>query len=196
MVTELLLTEEAVRNRVRELGEQISRDYHGRSLLLVGLLKGSILFLADLARAISLDVAVDFIAISSYQNRATSSGSVRLLRDLDQDVRGRDVLIVEDIVDSGLSLSYIRAMLLARGPRSLAIVALLDKQDRRSREVAIDYAGFPIPDRFVVGYGLDYQERYRGLRHIAMLTDAEIEQGERASGGGEAGPGGIGGAQR
>lgn len=141
----------------------------------MGLLKGSFVFLADLVRAMAIDVEIDFISISSYQNRATSSGSVRLLRDLDSDIFDRDVLVVEDIVDSGLSLSYIRRLLLARGPRSLAIAALLDKRDRRQQEVYVDYVGFPIPDCFVVGFGLDYQERYRGLSDVACLDPGELD---------------------
>lgn len=143
-------------------------------------MKGSILFLSDLVRNLTIEVEIDFISISSYQNRTTTSGSVRLLRDLDRDVHGRDVLIVEDIVDSGLSLDYIRKMLLARSPRSLAIAALLDKRVERRAEVPVDYVGFPIPDRFVVGYGLDHGERYRGLPYVAVLEAADLpgQEGE------------------
>lgn len=168
------MTPEALEARVREMGAEISRWYAGRCPLLVGLLKGSVVFLADLIRSITIDLEVDFIAISSYQNGSSSSGSVRLLRDLDRDVRGRDVLIVEDIIDTGLSLQYIQTLLLARGPRSLAIASLLDKPERRVTDVPVQFLGFRIPDRFVVGYGLDYRERHRGLPQIAALGPAEI----------------------
>ena len=167
--TEVILRRDEVERRVRELAAEISKDYAGRRPLLIGLLKGSILFLSDLVRNLTLDVEIDFISISSYENRSTSSGSVRLLRDLDRDIYDRDVLVVEDIIDSGLSLSYIQKMLEARGPRSLAIAAFLDKRARRTNDVNVDYVGVRIPDRFVVGYGLDYQERYRGLPHVAAL---------------------------
>jgi len=163
---------------VRELGLEISRDYGGRDPLLIALLKGSIVFLADLVRAMTIDVEVDFISISSYGGRSTSSGSVRLLRDLDRDIYDRNVLVVEDIVDTGLSLSYIRKSLLARNPRSLAIVAFLDKPEHRTTDVFVDYVGYQIPDRFVVGYGLDYQERHRGLPHIAALSSEDLADGE------------------
>lgn len=180
MVTEVLFAREAVESRVRELGKTITQDYAERRPLVIGLLKGSVVFMADLIRSIDLDLDVDFISISSYQNRSTSSGSVRLLRDLDRDIFDRDVLIVEDIIDSGLSLSYIRKMLLARNPKSLSIVAFLDKRERRTTEVYVDYVGFRIPDKFVVGYGLDYQERYRGLPFIAALEPEEIADPEDA----------------
>lgn len=178
--TEIILSRDEVELRVRELAAEISRDYAGRRPLLIGLLKGSILFLSDLVRHLSLDVEIDFISISSYQNRSTSSGSVRLLRDLDRDIYDRDVLVIEDIIDSGLSLSYIRKMLEARGPRSFAIAAFLDKRAHRTNEVTVDYVGIRIPDRFVVGYGLDYQERYRGLPHVAAL-DAHDLAGEEGA---------------
>jgi hypoxanthine phosphoribosyltransferase len=160
------------------MGGEISTRYRDRQPLLIGLLKGSVVFLADLVRAMTIDIEIDFISISSYQNRSTSSGSVRLLRDLDRDIYDRDVLIVEDIIDSGLSLSYIRNMLLAREPKSLSIAAFLDKRERRTNEVSVDFVGHEIPDRFVVGYGLDYQERYRGLPYIAALEPHEIEEEE------------------
>jgi hypoxanthine phosphoribosyltransferase len=156
------------------MGAEISQDYAGRRPLLIGLLKGSVLFLSDLVRTLEVDIEIDFISISSYQNRSTSSGSVRLLRDLDTDIYDRDVLVVEDIIDSGLSLSYIQKMLQARGPKSLAIAAFLDKRARRTNEVYVDYVGIRIPDRFVVGYGLDYQERYRGLPYVAALDTADL----------------------
>jgi hypoxanthine phosphoribosyltransferase len=177
VVTEILLEREAIARRVREMGEEISRDFQdGGPVLMIGLLKGSLLFVADLIRAISIDVEVDFISISSYRGRSTSSGSVRLLRDLDRDVYDRHIIIAEDIIDSGLSLAYIRGALLARNPRSISIAALLDKRDRRMMEVPVKYVGFEIPDRFVVGYGLDYLQRYRGLPDISILDSPEIEE--------------------
>jgi hypoxanthine phosphoribosyltransferase len=160
---------------VAELGREISRDYEGRVPVLVGILKGSVVFLSDLVRHLDLKLEVDFISISSYGDGTSSSGTVRLLKDLDLDVSGRDVLVVEDIVDSGLSLAYIRKNLAARNPRSIAIAALLDKRERRTNEVKVDYVGFQVPDEFVVGYGLDYQELYRGLPHVAILGPDDIE---------------------
>ncbi len=160
-----------------ELGAEISRDYEGRVPVLVGILKGSVLFLSDLIRSLSITVEVDFISISSYGRETVSSGSVRLLKDLELDVGGRDVLVVEDIVDTGSSLDYIRRNLLARQPRSLAIAALLDKPSRRVTPVEVAYVGFTVPDAFVVGYGLDYQERYRGLPEVGVLTPEEILSG-------------------
>jgi hypoxanthine phosphoribosyltransferase len=177
-LTEVLYDSAAIERRVAEMACDISRDYEGRRPLLVALLKGGVVFLADLIRRLTIDVEIDFISISSYQGRSTSSGSVRLLRDLDRDIYDRDVLIVEDIVDSGLSLSYIHRMLLARGPRSLKIATFLDKRDQRVNDVHVDYIGYRIPDRFVIGYGLDYQERHRGLQVIACLDPAELATGE------------------
>jgi hypoxanthine phosphoribosyltransferase len=160
--------------RVRELGAEISRDYADRVPVVVGILKGAVVFLADLVRSLSIDVEVDFMAVSSYGRGTTSSGTVRLLKDLDLDISGRDVLVVEDIVDSGLSLDYIRRNLEARHPRSLALVALLDKRERRQTGVDVGYIGFPVPDAFVVGYGLDFRELYRGLPEVAVLGESEI----------------------
>lgn len=142
--------------------------------MVIGILKGAVVFLSDLVRALSIDVEVDFMAVSSYGRGTTSSGTVRLLKDLDLDISGRDVLVVEDIVDSGLSLDYIRRNLEARHPRSLVLVALLDKRDRRQTGVNVGYIGFPVPDAFVVGYGLDFRELYRGLPEVATLTEEEI----------------------
>ena len=180
-----------------ELGDELSRDYLGKSPILVGILKGSAVFLSDLIRRMSIDCEIDFISISSYGNRTRSSGSVQLLKDLDRDIFERDVIVVEDIVDSGNSLSYIRKSLLARGPHSFSIVALLDKKERRETQIYVDYVGFEIEDRFVVGYGLDYAERYRGLPHIAVLDDDDLSGGEpdpgAPAGGGAAFPGEFGG---
>jgi hypoxanthine phosphoribosyltransferase len=165
-----LISRERIERRVRELGQEISRDYRGRVPVLVGILKGSVIFLSDLVRALDLEVEVDFISVSSYGQGTISSGTVRLLKDLDLDVSGRDVLLVEDIVDSGLSLEYICNNLRSRRPASLEIAALLDKRERRTRPVEVRYIGFTVPDRFVVGYGLDYREKYRNLRDIGTLA--------------------------
>jgi hypoxanthine phosphoribosyltransferase len=164
---------------VRELAEEISRDYEGRSLLLVGVLKGAVFFLSDLMRHLDVNVEVDFMAVSSYGAQTDSSGVVRILKDLDAPIEGRDVLIVEDIVDSGLTLSYLFRMLRARGPASLEVCALLTKPDRREIEMPIRYVGFEIPNRFAIGYGLDFAERYRNLPYVAVLEDqgAAAEKG-------------------
>lgn len=184
---EILIDETALARRVRELGEELSRDYLGRTPILVGILKGSAIFLSDLIRTLNIDCEIDFISISSYGNRTRSSGSVQLLKDLDRDIYERDVIVVEDIVDSGNSLAYIKKSLLARGPNSFAIVALLDKKERRETPVYVDYVGFEIADRFVVGYGLDYAERFRGLPHIAALDDEDIIAAAPSPGRGENG---------
>jgi hypoxanthine phosphoribosyltransferase len=179
---EVLITREEIDRRIGELAAEISSDYRGQSPLLVGILKGSTLFLADLVRRLDVPHEVDFISISSYGNEQRSSGVVRLLKDLDCDITGRDVLLVEDIVDTGLTLHYIRQNLGTRRPRSLRVVALLDKQERREVDVQVEYVGFVIPDRFVVGYGLDYAEQYRELPHVAVMGPDE----EAAAGGREA----------
>jgi hypoxanthine phosphoribosyltransferase len=169
-IAEILLPADAIQQRVRALGQRIAGDYAtAGDLLLVGVLKGCAMFMVDLARAIELPLALDFIAVSSYGHSTASSGVVRLLKDLDTDIAGRQVLIVEDIIDSGLTLDYLRSQLLRRNPASLRICALLNKPDRRITDVAVDYLGFDIPDRFVVGYGLDYGERYRNLPYIGVL---------------------------
>ena len=148
--------------------------------MLIGILKGSVLFLADLVRSIDCGVEIDFIGISSYQGGTETSGRVRLLKDLDLDITGRDVLIVEDIVDSGLSLTYLRRYLQARGPRSTAVVTLLDKPAGRRTEVEVEYAGFRIPEAFVIGYGLDYEERFRGLPCVAVVEEGDLTDGRLA----------------
>lgn len=167
---EMLLGADAIQARVHELGQQISADYAERRLLLVGVLKGAFVFMADLARAITLPVALDFLAVSSYGPSTASSGVVRLIKDLDMSIEGWDVLLVEDIVDTGLTLAYITALLQARGPRSLAVCALLRKVKTRPVEPALAYVGFDIPDRFVVGYGLDAGEYYRNLPYVGVLA--------------------------
>ena len=153
-----------------ELGEQVSHDYEGRSLFLVGVLKGAVFFLSDLMRALDVGCEVDFMAVASYGSATESSGVVRILKDLDAAIEGRDVLIVEDIVDSGLTLQYLLRNLGARGPKTLEVCALLTKPERRRVELSPRYVGFEIPDRFVVGYGLDFAERFRNLPYVAVLN--------------------------
>jgi hypoxanthine phosphoribosyltransferase len=166
---EVLVTAEQLQLRVAELGEQISRDYAGRPLLLIGVLKGAVFFLSDLMRYLDGNVEVDFMAVASYGSATDSSGVVRILKDLDASIEDRDVLIVEDIVDSGLTLQYLLRNLGSRNPRSLEVCALLTKPDRRKVDLPTRYVGFEIPDRFVVGYGLDYAERHRNLPFVAAL---------------------------
>ena len=168
---EPLFSSEQIQTRIAEMGAEIARDYRGQTPLLVGVLKGAYIFLSDLARATDLRLGVEFMAISSYGSGMRSSGEVRIVKDLDVPVEGRDILIVEDIVDTGLTLSFLINSLHQRGARSVKLAALLDKWERREREVKIDYCGFRIPDAFVVGYGLDYAERYRNLPFIAILKD-------------------------
>ena len=166
---EVLVSAEQLQRRVAELGAEISRDYTDRSLLLVGVLKGAVFFLSDLMRYIDIPVEVDFMAVASYGSATDSSGVVRILKDLDAAIEGRDVLIVEDIVDSGLTLQYLMRNLGSRNPRSLEVCALLTKPARRKVDLPTRYVGFEIPDRFVVGYGLDYAERHRNLPFVAVL---------------------------
>lgn len=170
-IEEVLIPEELLRARVSQLGKEISRDYEGRPLLLVGILKGAAIFLADLVRAIESPVDYDFVALSSYGDKTLSSGEVHVLKDLDADVDGRDVLIVEDIVDTGwtLRLSYLGDRLRSRKAASVKVCALLDKPSRREVDVAVDYCGFVIEDQFVVGYGLDWAGRYRNLPYVGIL---------------------------
>ncbi|HHV94285.1 MAG TPA: hypoxanthine phosphoribosyltransferase [Firmicutes bacterium] len=168
-IDRVLLTEEQIQKRVSELGAEISRDYAGKDLVLVCILKGALCFMADLSRNITIPVDMDFMAISSYGASTKSSGEVRILQDLDAPIANRHVLIVEDIVDSGLTLKYLVDNLSARRPASLKIATLLDKPARRLVPIATDYNGFQIPDEFVVGYGLDYAEKYRNLPFIGIL---------------------------
>jgi len=165
----VLLTEDQILARVRQLGEEISRDYAGKELLVVGILKGAVIFMADLVRCLTVPARLDFMAVSSYGASSKSSGVVRILKDLEQNISGLHVLVVEDIVDTGLTLNYLRENLCTRDPASLKICTLLDKPDRRQVAVQVDYNGFVIPDEFVVGYGLDYDGRYRNLRDILVL---------------------------
>jgi hypoxanthine phosphoribosyltransferase len=168
-VGEVLIDEAALRRRIEELGEEISADYEGRDVLLVGVLKGAVFFMADLMRQLSLPCEIDFMAISSYGEGTDSSGVVRILKDLDSNITGRHVLVVEDIIDTGLTLSYLMRNLGAREPASLEVCSLLVKHGRRETDVPVKYVGFEIPNRFVVGYGLDFAERFRNLPHVAVL---------------------------
>jgi hypoxanthine phosphoribosyltransferase len=176
-VGEILVQRDDLAHRVRQLGDEISRDYEGRDLLLVCVLKGAVFFLSDLMRYLDVDCEVDFMAVSSYGSSTDSSGIVRILKDLDAPIQGREVLIVEDIVDSGLTLSYLLRTLKAREPASLEVCALLTKPERRKIELPIRYVGFEIPNRFVVGYGLDHAERFRNLPYVAVLQEAEKAEG-------------------
>ncbi|MCL6560539.1 MAG: hypoxanthine phosphoribosyltransferase [Firmicutes bacterium] len=173
----ILLTEEKIRARVREMGEEISRDYNGNEVLVVGILKGAMIFLADLVRNITVPTYFDFMAVTSYGTSTKSSGVVRILKDLDHCIEGRHVLIVEDIIDTGLTLNYLVDNLRSRGPASLRICTLLDKPSRREVQVDIHYNGFSIPDEFVVGYGLDYNECYRNLPYIMALSPKVYRKG-------------------
>ena len=179
----VLFTPEQIKSRVKELGQQISRDFAGEEVVLVGILKGAVIFFADLAREIpgaiccptleareiSLPVRMDFMAISSYGSATKTSGVVRILKDLDKDITGRNVIIVEDIVDSGMSLAFLKENLISRGAKALRVCVLLDKPERRRCPIDVDYRGFEVPDEFVVGYGMDYAERYRELPLIGVL---------------------------
>jgi hypoxanthine phosphoribosyltransferase len=168
-VGEILVQPDELAHRVRELGQEISADYRGRDLLLIGVLKGAVFFLSDLMRHLEVECELDFMAVSSYGSSTDSSGIVRILKDLDEPIEGRDVLIVEDIVDSGLTLSYLFRMLRGRNPATLEVCALLTKPERREVDLPIRYVGFEIPNRFAIGYGLDYAERFRNLPFVAVL---------------------------
>src|SRR5437588_2823985 len=178
-ISEILVTEEEIRSKVVELGEQITRDYQGKNLLLLGTLKGAVPFIADLARAIHLPLEIDYMAVASYGSSTESSGIVRILKDLEAPINRKHVLIVEDIIDSGQTLHYLVDVLQRRKPLSLRICTLLDKDRERVKAVEIDYVGFRIPNKFVVGYGLDYAQRYRNLPYIGVLKPAIYEGTER-----------------
>jgi hypoxanthine phosphoribosyltransferase len=175
-IAEILIEEARLQARVREIGAEISLDYADRDLLLVGVLKGAVFFMADLMRAISVPCEIDFMAISSYGAAHDSSGVVRILKDLDINIEGRHVLVVEDIIDSGLTLSYLVRNLESREPASLTVCALLTKPSRREIEVEVRYVGFEIPNRFVIGYGLDFAERYRNLPYVAVLDEELLDE--------------------
>ena len=168
-VESVLLSAEKLAQRITAMGNEITADYEGREILMIGVLRGAVIFMSDLARAIKVPVAIDFMAVSSYGAGTTSSGAVRILKDLDEDVEGKHLLIVEDIIDSGLTLKYLLENLKSRRPASIKLCALLNKPERRRVDVHIDYNGFTVPDHFVIGYGLDYAEKYRNLPFIGIL---------------------------
>ena len=168
---DVLITTEEIQKRIQQIGAEIARDYAGKNPLMIGVLKGACTFLSDLMRAADITLGVEFMAISSYGAGMRTSGEVRILKDLDVAIEGRHILVVEDIVDTGLTLSYLLANLKSRGAASVKLAALLDKYERREKEVPIDYLGFKIPDKFVVGYGLDFAERYRNLPYIAVVRN-------------------------
>lgn len=173
-VGEVLISPEKLQRRIKELGSEISRDYAGKDLVIVGVLRGAVVFIADLLRQLEVPCEIDFMAVSSYGSSRDSSGVVRILKDLDDSITGRDVLIIEDIVDSGLTLNYLMRTLQARDPASLEVCSLLTKPERRRVEVPIRYTGFEIPNTFVVGYGLDHAQRYRNLDHVATLPEDSV----------------------
>lgn len=174
-IDEIMISEDQVRAKVQELGEQITRDYRGKNLLLLGTLKGAVPFIADLARAIELPLEVDYMAVASYGNTTQSSGVVRILKDLEGPIDQKHVLIIEDIIDSGLTLHYLVDLLRQRNPLSLRICTLLNKERTRLKQAEVSYVGFSIPDKFVVGYGLDYAQRYRNLPYIGILKPSIYE---------------------
>lgn len=165
----VMISEEQVRERINELAAQISKDFEGQSIHLICILKGSVFFSCDLAQRLTIPVTMDFMSVSSYGSETVSSGRVRILKDLDESIQGRDVLIVEDIIDSGNTLAYLRDLLSTRSPKSLSICTLLDKPDRRTTDVDVKYVGFVIPDEFVVGYGLDFDQYYRNLPYVGVV---------------------------
>ena len=175
-VEQILYTEEDLRRRIRELGAQIAADYAGRTPMLVSVLRGSYIFMADLTRAIDLDLTVDFMAVSSYGAGTVSSGQVEIKKDLSDTIEGRDLIIVEDILDSGNTLYYLMDVLRARKPASIRICTLMDKPERRVKPITADYVGFTIPDAFIVGYGLDYAEKYRNLPYVGVLKPSVYTQ--------------------
>lgn len=170
-IKEILLTEEQISEKVKELGDKISKDYKNKNLLVVGILKGSVLFVADLIRNITIPCEIDFMAVSSYGNSTESSGVVRILKDLDHSIEGKDIIIVEDIIDSGVTLDYLLKYLKARKANSIEIITLLTKPSRRKVDIEVKYCGFEIPDEFLVGYGLDYSEKYRNVPYIGVLKE-------------------------
>jgi len=171
LIKEILVEEEEIRKRVAELGAKITEDYKGKDLILVGILKGAVIFMSDLVRNIKMPIGMDFMAVSSYGRSATSTGEVRIIKDLDSSVENKDILIVEDIIDTGYTLAYLTDNIKKRGANSVKVCTLLDKPERRKVDVPVDYLGFEIPDEFVVGYGLDYAEIGRNLPYVAALKE-------------------------
>ncbi len=176
-IDHILLTEQQIAHRVKELGQQISQDYQGQELLVVGILKGAVVFYSDLIRQINLPVRLDFMVVSSYGSSTDSSGVVRILKDLSQDIQGKHVLVVEDILDTGLTLHYLTNILKHRSPASIEICTLMDKPERRKADIHAKYIGFAIPDAFVVGYGLDYDEKYRNMPSVGVLKEEVYQRG-------------------
>ncbi|MEN6413366.1 MAG: hypoxanthine phosphoribosyltransferase [Veillonellales bacterium] len=174
-IEKVLISEEDLAARIKAMGKEITADYAGKEILMVGVLRGAVIFMSDLARAIKVPVAIDFMAVSSYGVSTSSSGVVRILKDLDEELEGKHLLIVEDIIDSGLTLKYLFENLKSRHPASVKICTLLNKPERRQADVTIDYNGFIVPDEFVVGYGLDYAEKYRNLPFIGILKPEVYE---------------------
>ena len=172
-LTGVMLSQEEIENKVTELAKQIEKDYEGQDLLLVGILKGASVFVADLMRKINLNVNIDFMSVSSYGSGTVSSGTVKILKDLDVDIKDKNVLIVEDIIDSGITLRNLYDTLMTREPRSLKLCTLLNKPERKKVDINVDYVGFVIEDKFIVGYGIDYDEKYRNLPYIAIVEDVE-----------------------
>ncbi|MBO6260590.1 MAG: hypoxanthine phosphoribosyltransferase [Lachnospiraceae bacterium] len=167
----VLITEEEIEKRIREMGEEISKAYEGREIHLISILKGGVFFTCELAKRITVPVSVDFMSVSSYGSSKVSSGVVKIIKDLDETIEGKDVLVVEDIIDTGTTLSYLMEMLAQRRPASLALCTLMDKPERRLHEVKVDYTGFEVPDKFIVGYGLDYAQHYRNLPYIGVIEN-------------------------
>ena len=174
-IKEVLIPAEKIQARVKELGAQITKDYAGKSPFFVGVLRGCFVFMADLVRSVDLYCTMDFMAVSSYGNGTSSTGAVKITRDLNEDIEGKDVIIVEDILDSGVTLNYLKSYLANRNPASIQIVTLLDKPERRTKAIQADYSGFSVPNEFVVGYGLDFAETYRNLPYIGVLKPEVYE---------------------
>ena len=175
-IQKILISQEALKDKVQELGWQISEDYKDKNLMLVSVLKGSVVFMADLMRAITIPASIDFMSVSSYGSGVKTSGVVRIIKDLDEALTGKDILIVEDILDSGMTLSYLKEHIGAKDARSIRIATLLDKPERRQVNITPDYKGFVVPDEFVVGYGLDYDEKYRNLPYVGVLKPCVYEK--------------------
>ncbi len=175
-VKEILFSEEEIASKVKEIGQQISRDYKDKNLMLVSVLKGSVIFMADLMRAIDIPLTIDFMAVSSYGSGVKTTGAVKILKDIDKDLSGFDLLIVEDILDSGITLSYLTKYLSNKGAKSIRIATLLNKEDRRQADIKADYSCFDVPDEFVIGYGLDYDQKYRNLPYVGILDPKIYEK--------------------
>ena len=170
-IKEVLYNEDQLRDKIRQMGEKVSKDYYGKDLILIGILKGSVIFMSDLLKEITIPCKMDFMAVSSYGNSTKTSGVVRILKDLDFEIQGKHVLIVEDIIDSGVTLKYLMKCLSARKPSSLEIICLLNKPERRKVDIDVKYVGFDVPDFFIVGFGMDYAEKYRNLPYVGILKD-------------------------